>query len=256
MLVSIITPVHNSIDHVEEAIQSILNQTYTNWELILIDDNSSDSGIHILQKYEALDQRITLLKNSNNQGAAVTRNKGIKAASGRFIAFLDSDDLWTPEKLETQVKFMIDNDYSFTYTGYTTFRDSDPEDIGLLRVPSKVNHRDLLKTCSIGCLTAMYDTQLLGKVYMPLISRRQDFALWLKILKEIPYAYGIDEPLAKYRLRSDSISGNKLRAAGYQWKVYREFEHLNIFQAAYFFVHYSFFGVIKTYFNKIKRQKD
>lgn len=256
MLVSIITPVHNSIDHVEQSIKSILAQTYENWELILIDDKSSDTGLQVLKKYEALDPRIHLLKNTNNQGAAITRNRGIKAAKGRFIAFLDSDDLWLPEKLETQVKFMLDNDYAFTYTSYTIFRDKETTDSGVLIVPEKVTHKDLLKTCSIGCLTAMYDTKRLGKVYMPIISRRQDFALWLKILKEIPYAYGIERPLAKYRLRSNSISGNKLIAAKYQWRVYREFEKLNVFQAAYYFVHYSFFGIIKTYFNKIKGQKD
>lgn len=250
MLVSIITPVHNAVLHVEETIESILNQTYKNWELILIDDNSSDKGIHILNKYQELDARIKVLKNGNNKGAALTRNRGIEAAKGRFISFLDSDDLWVPTKLEKQVKYMLDHKHAFTYTSYLTFRDD--EEVGILKVPERVNHNDLLKTCSIGCLTAMYDTEQLGKVYMPIISKRQDFALWLKILKEIPYAYGIQEPLAKYRLRSDSISGNKFKAARYQWRVYREFENLNMIEAGYYFLHYSFFGVLKTYFNKVK----
>ncbi|EAZ79796.1 glycosyltransferase family 2 protein [Algoriphagus machipongonensis] len=255
MLVSIITPVHNSIEHVEEAIQSILKQTYTNWELILIDDKSSDSSLEVLHAYEEKDSRIHLLKNEKNKGAALTRNRGIEASKGRFIAFLDSDDLWEPTKLETQIAFMLEKGHAFTYTSYLTFR-NDNEEVGVLEVPEKVNHNDLLKTCSIGCLTAMYDTEVLGKVYMPIISKRQDYALWLKILKEIPFAYGINTPLAKYRLRSDSISGNKLKAAGYQWKVYREFENLSIFQASYYFIHYSIFGVIKTYFNKMQKQKD
>ncbi|MFC3880865.1 glycosyltransferase family 2 protein [Algoriphagus namhaensis] len=250
MLVSIITPVHNAVLHIEETIESILKQTYENWELILIDDKSSDNGIDILRDYEGKDPRIKVLRNNNNQGAALTRNRGIKAAQGRFIAFLDSDDLWLPEKLEKQLDFMLQNGHAFTYTSYIKFRDQ--EDVGVMKVPKKVNHRDLLKTCSIGCLTAMYDTEQLGKVYMPIISRRQDFALWLQILKIIPFAYGIQEPLAKYRLRSDSISGNKFKAAGYQWRVYREFEHLNVVEAGYYFLHYSFFGVIKTYFNRKK----
>jgi len=251
MQVSIITPVHNAYSHIEETIQSILKQTFTDWELILIDDYSSDMGIHILNKYEELDPRIHLFENPKNLGAAISRNKGIEMAKGRFIAFLDSDDLWEPNKLELQVKFMLENKYAFSFTGYHKFR----EDIvvGQHVVPAKVDHEELLKTCSIGCLTAMYDTDQLGKVFMPIISRRQDFALWLKILKMIPYAYGINQPLAKYRLRGDSISGNKFLAAKYQWKVYRDFEHLSFFKSCYYFVHYAFFGVLKTYLNKAKK---
>lgn len=248
MLVSIITPVHNSFSHIEDTIQSVLQQTFSDWELILIDDKSSDNGMDILAKYVRQDSRIRLLKNSKNQGAAITRNKGIEASEGRYIAFLDSDDLWEPEKLETQLKFMTENDYAFSFTAYRKFKNE--KIIGIQEVPEKVTHKELLKTCSIGCLTAMYDTEKLGKVYMPNISRRQDFALWLKLLKMVPYAYGLNIPLAKYRVRTDSISGNKFKAAKYQWRVYREFEHLNLIQASYYFIHYSFFGVLKTYLNK------
>lgn len=251
MLVSIITPVHNAYSHIEDTIQSILKQTFSDWELILIDDYSSDKGIHILNKYEELDPRIHLFENPKNLGAAISRNKGIEKAKGRLIAFLDSDDLWEPNKLELQVKFMLENNHAFSFTGYHKFRGDNI--VGQHIVPAKVNHEELLKTCSIGCLTAMYDTDQLGKVYMPIISRRQDFALWLKILKMIPYAYGINQPLAKYRLRGDSISGNKFLAAKYQWKVYREFEHLSLFKSSYYFAHYTFFGVLKTYLNKVKK---
>ncbi|UZD23039.1 glycosyltransferase family 2 protein [Algoriphagus halophytocola] len=251
MLVSIITPVHNAYSHIEDTIQSVLNQTFSDWELILVDDYSTDRGMHILNKYEQLDSRIHIYENSYNLGAALSRNRGIEKAQGRYIAFLDSDDLWEPTKLEEQVKFMQDNNYAFTFTGYHKFRET--EIIGEHEVPAKVTHEELLKTCSIGCLTAMYDTDQLGKVYMPEISKRQDFALWLKILKEIPYAYAIQKPLAKYRLRGDSISGNKLKAAKYQWRVYREFEHLNFFQSCYYFSHYAVFGVLKTYLHKAKK---
>ncbi|MGM0944209.1 MAG: glycosyltransferase family 2 protein [Bacteroidota bacterium] len=250
MLVSIITPVHNSFSLIEDTINSVLNQTFTDWELILIDDKSSDNGLSILSKYEELDERIKLLKNKENQGAAITRNRGIEAAQGRYIAFLDSDDLWEPNKLERQLDFMRSNNYPFTFTAYCKFKEGKL--MGMQEVPDKVTHQELLKTCSIGCLTAMYDTEVLGKVYMPDISRRQDFALWLKILKMTPFAYGLNVPLAKYRLRSDSISGNKWKAASYQWKVYRDFEHLSFFKASYYFVHYAFFGVLKTYLNKKK----
>ncbi len=250
MLVSIITPVHNAESHVEETIDSILNQTFEDWELILIDDFSTDNGVEILKKYEEKDSRIRVLENDNNEGAAITRNRGIRAAKGRFIAFLDSDDLWLPEKLEKQLEFMKENNYAFTYTSYHIFKDDVEE--GIMKVPEKVTHQELLKTCSIGCLTVIYDTDKLGKMLMPIISRRQDFALWLKILKEIPFAYGMQEPLARYRLRNDSISGNKFKAASYQWRVYREFEKLNLFQASYYFLHYSFNGVLKTYFKSKK----
>ena len=248
MLVSIITPVHNADRHVKETIESILSQTFEDWELILIDDFSTDNGIQILKEYERIDSRIRLLKNDVNQGAAVTRNRGIDVAKGRYIAFLDSDDLWAPNKLEKQLAFMQKNDYAFTYTSYHIFRGNVQN--GIMHVPEKVTHSELLKTCSIGCLTVMYDTEKLGKMLMPIISRRQDFALWLKILKKIPYAYGMQEPLASYRLRDDSISGNKFKAATYQWRVYREFENLNFIQASYYFFHYSIYGVLKTYFKR------
>jgi len=251
MLVSVITPVHNSYELVEETIKSVLNQTFTDWELILIDDKSSDNGLDILAKYVKQDSRIRLLKNSENKGAAITRNRGIEAAKGRFIAFLDSDDIWAPEKLETQLQFMTENNYPFTFTAYRKLKTN--KIVGIQEVPEKVTHRDLLKTCSIGCLTAIYDTLQVGKVYMPNISRRQDFALWLKLLKMVPYAYGLNIPLATYRIRTDSISGNKLKAAQYQWRVYREFEQLNFVQASYYFIHYAFFGVLKTYLHKSKR---
>ncbi|SHO64447.1 glycosyltransferase family 2 protein [Algoriphagus zhangzhouensis] len=251
MLVSVITPVHNAGEHIEETIESVLKQTFQDWEMILIDDKSTDSSLKIIEKYLAQDSRIRLIKNSKNQGAAVTRNNGIEAAQGRYIAFLDSDDLWLPTKLEKQLAFMKKHGYAFTYTAYEKLKDG--QIIGVQEVGERVNHNDLLKTCSIGCLTVIYDTQKLGKMLMPIISRRQDFALWLKILKEIPFAYGLNEVLSTYRLRSDSISGNKFKAAKYQWRVYREFEHLNLFEASYYFLQYSVFGVLKTYFHKEKK---
>jgi glycosyltransferase involved in cell wall biosynthesis len=251
MLVSIITPVHNSFSHIEDTINSVLDQTFLDWELILIDDKSADNGLSILKKFVEQDPRIRLLTNSENRGAAISRNRGIEAANGRYIAFLDSDDLWDPNKLERQLEFMTSKNYPFTFTAYRKFKDN--KTVGIQEVPEKVSHRELLKTCSIGCLTAMYDTEVLGKVYMPDISRRQDFALWLKILKMTPYAYGLNVPLAKYRLRPNSISGNKFKAATYQWRVYREFENLSFFEASYYFLHYSFFGVLKTYLNKAEK---
>jgi teichuronic acid biosynthesis glycosyltransferase TuaG len=245
-LVSIITPLHQSGEFIEETISSVISQTYTNWEMIVVDDGSTDSGPEKVKNFMIKDHRVKLLKNQRNSGPAVTRNNGIEIAKGRFIAFLDSDDIWEPNKLEIQLKFMTDNNYAFTYTAYDKISENGSP-FGRIDVPRQVSYTDLLKTCSIGCLTVIYDTQQIQKVYMPIINKRQDFALWLKILKKIPFAYGLNLPLAKYRLRNNSISGNKWKASQFQWKVYREIEKINFFKSAYYFSFYTFNGFIKTY---------
>lgn len=245
--VSIITPLFNSEKFIEETIKSVLHQTYKNWEMLIVDDGSTDTGVTIAEKYQTQDSRIIVVKNGKNNGPAKTRNKAIEMASGRFIAFLDSDDLWEPEKLTEQIDFMLANNYSFTYTAYRKMNeDGIPGNV--LNVPDKINYNSLLNTCPIGCLTAVYDTETLGKMYMPDIKKRQDYGLWLSILKKIPFAYGIQKPLAKYRVRNSSISGNKLDAAKYQWKIYRDVEKLSLLKSVQCFSTYFFFGVLKTYF--------
>ncbi len=247
--VSIITPLHNSSQYISKTIQSVLNQTYTDWELLIVDDCSTDDSASIVQKYTVKNKRINLIQLKSNSGAAVARNTAIEKARGRYIAFLDSDDLWTPTKLEEQIDFMQKNNYAFTFTAYNKI-DENGNKFGVIEVPDKVNYYNLLKTCSIGCLTAVYDTGMLGKVYMPLINKRQDYGLWLRILKLTPYAYSINKPLANYRVRASSLSGNKITAAKYQWKVYREIEELTLIKSAYFFTTYFLNGIIKTYVNK------
>lgn len=164
-------------------------------------------------------------------------------ANGRFIAFLDSDDLWHPEKLNKQVKFMIDCDISLSYTQYQKF-DSAGE-LGVIIPPDTVTYNELIFSNVIGCLTAMYDTHKLGKCYMPLIRKRQDMGLWLSILKNIPKAYCLQENLAKYRVDS-GMTQNKLRVLGYQWRFYREVVGLSIFRSTYTFLIYSYKGFIKS----------
>lgn len=177
----------------------------------------------------------------------------ISAARGRYIAFLDSDDQWLPNKLETQLRFMKDNDVAFSYGAYEKINETG-EVVGTVGVPDRVAYKDILKVCSIGCLTAMYDTERLGKVYMPLIRKRQDLGLWLRILKKESYAYGMQQVLGQYRLRQDSISANKLSAAKYMWKLYREVEALGIIPSSYYFIHYAVNGVLRTKFPKAAKK--
>lgn len=248
MSVTIIMPSYDSEKFIIESVESVLAQTYSNWELIIVDDCSPDDSNRIITKYVDNDSRIKLIKLQKNSGPAVARNTAIEAASGRYIAFLDSDDVWLPNKLEKQIKFMQDNDLAFTYSSYKLVGE-DNEDLGLFITKDKISYLDMLKTCSVGCLTAIYDTEKIGKQYMPLILKRQDYGLWLKILKLIGETKGILEPLATYRLRKNSVSSNKVKAAKYQWKIYREIEKLSFLKSLYYFAFYAYNGVTK-YKNK------
>lgn len=245
-LVSIITPLYNAEKFIEETIGSVLNQTYKNWEMIIVDDCSTDRSPAIVDSYAKKDSRVRLIKLEENSGAAIARNTAIQHAQGRYIAFLDSDDLWTPDKLEEQIAFMKGKDIALSFTSYIKM-DEDGIEKGQVHVPKQVSYSQLLKSNVIGCLTAIYDVKKIGKVTLPNIRKRQDHALWLKILKEhTQYAYGLNKPLARYRLREDSISSNKLQAASYQWKLYRDIERLDILKSIYYFIHYAYFGYKKS----------
>lgn len=243
--VSIVTPLYNSVDFISDTIASVVSQTFNDWEMIIVDDCSTDNSVEVIHSFVELDSRIKLIQLSKNSGAAVARNKAIEIAQGLYIAFLDSDDLWLPDKLEKQLAFMQANNYPFTYAAYDKI-DENGQVLGHVGVPNRVSYSDLLKTCSIGCLTAMYDTQYFGKVYMPNIRKRQDFGLWLELLKRTKYAYGLNETLAQYRVRSDSISANKLSAAQYTWRLYRDVEKLNLLKSSYYFSHYAVRGLLRT----------
>jgi len=233
-LISIITPLYNSKKFIEETIESVLNQTYYNWEMIIVDDCSSDNGIEIVNHYKKQDNRIKLIKLKKNSGGAVARNTAIKEAKGRYIAFLDSDDLWHPKKLEKQIEFMQKNNYAFTFTKYQQMTEDSNLIDKFINVPEKISYRKALLINPIGCLTVIYDTQKVGKVYMPLIRKRQDYGLWLKILKKEGYGYGLNENLAYYRLRDNSISASKMNLVKYQWKLYREVENLSIVESTFY----------------------
>lgn len=245
MKVSIITPMYNCEKFIDETIQSVVNQSYENWELILIDDCSSDKTVEIAENYIEKDKRIKLIKLKNNSGAAVARNTGISESTGRFIAFLDGDDLWEYDKLEKQIAFMMENNIGFSFTSYKVINEDGINLNKDVRVPKSIDYDGLLKNTIIGCLTVVLDKEIVGEVKMPLIRTRQDFATWLSILKKGHIAYGIDETLSRYRVVPGSISSNKLKAAKRNWYVYRKIEKLSLFKSLYVFTGYSINAVIK-----------
>jgi teichuronic acid biosynthesis glycosyltransferase TuaG len=243
-LVSIITPLYNSSKFIEECIASVLSQTYQNWEMIMVDDKSTDDTIEVVRKITNGDVRFTLIELEENIGSGLARNKAIAAAKGRYIAFLDSDDMWLPNKLKTQIEFMNSNNLAFTYTSYDLLNYKNIN-IGTFKTKSLITYSELLKTNCIGCSTVIYDTKFLGKRYFNELRTRQDYVLWLSILKEVKYTKGISEPLGIYRIRKESISSNKRSAILQVWYVYRKIEKLNLIKSLYYFTHYAINGIKK-----------
>lgn len=245
-LVSVIVPTYNSKNFVSNAIDSILRQTYKGVEIIVIDDFSSDGTYEYLkEKYSGVES-IVLLRNDSNVGAAGARNVGISKATGRYIAFLDSDDQWKPEKLEVQIAFMRETDSVLCYSWYDIYTKGEYQST---RSPMlELNYSELLKSNQIPCLTAIYDVEKLGKMYFPNLKKRQDYALWLNILKKDEIARGIPRALAIYNKRDDSLSSNKLSSALYNWELYRKHEKLPLFLAIWYFTIY----VIRSLRNEIK----
>ncbi len=235
-------PTYNSTDTVVESIQSVLSQTYKNWELIIVDDRSIDNTWQVIQTYADKYDNIRVYQNKENLGAGASRNFAIKKARGRFIAFLDSDDLWTEDKLAEQIPFMLKNNYPLTYTHYSRF--NSEEELSVVTAPEYTTYKKLMYSNVIGCLTAVYDTQALGKRYMPLIRKRQDMGLWLDILKDTPKAYCLPKPLAKYRMDS-GMTANKFSVLSYQWKFYRDVVGLSLPRSLFTFSVYAVKGTMK-----------
>jgi teichuronic acid biosynthesis glycosyltransferase TuaG len=235
-LVSIITACYNSEKYISDTILSVLDQTYQNWELLLVDDFSVDKTISIITNFEKTNDRIKLFQLAKNSGAAVARNRAIEEANGRFIAFLDSDDRWLPKKLEKQVSFMLDNGYSLTHTSYELIDESGNALKKTVKPVSVLCYNDMLYSNKIACLTAVYDQGQLGKIYMPLLRKRQDYALWLKILRTGEKAYCLAEVLSQYRKTDNSMSSNKINLIKWNWKLLRGEERLSIFKSAYYLI--------------------
>lgn len=250
-LVSVITPTYNSALTIDATIESVIAQSYLQWQMIIVDDFSTDETVDIIKKWQAQDDRISLIQLDYNSGAAIARNTAIQLATGRYIAFLDSDDCWEAEKLDKQIYFMNSKNAGLSFTAYKRINGIG-EHIGYVGVPTTVSYKDLLKSNVIGCLTAIYDTDKIGKIYMPEIRTRQDYGLWLSILKnKMTVAYGLNEVLATYLVRSDSISSNKKKVALNTFKLYRDIEKLGNVKSVYYFCHYVLRGLIKSKFSKL-----
>ena len=243
-MVSIITPVYNCSEFLEECIQSVLGQTLKEWELILIDDCSTDSSNEIINKYVALDSRIKSYCFNENVGAGISRNKGIEISKERFIAFLDSDDYWHKNKLKLQIDFMIKKSLEFSYSEFFEL-DKKDEVIKIILSPKSVNSFSLLFNNYIKTLTAIYDTKRIGKIYMPNYRKRQDWGLWFNILEKTNKAYCFPEPLAYYRTSNSSLSKNKFLLVKENFNFYRVFLKKTIIVSflmmiLFLLVHFSF----------------
>ncbi len=227
-LVSVIMPSYNTAKFIPESINSVLSQTYTNWELIIVDDCSSDNTDEVVKPFLS-DGRIKYLKNEKNSGAAVSRNYALREANGRYIAFLDSDDLWEKEKLEKQIAFMEKNGYAFSYTDYIII-DENSEPVGQsVTGPKKITEHGMYNYCWLGCLTVMYDTQTVGLIQIEDIKKNNDYAMWLKICKKAN-CYLLKENLGRYRKRSGSISNLRYtKLIKWHYRLFRYADQKNSF---------------------------
>lgn len=223
-LVSIITPNYNCARFIAQTIESVVSQTYSQWEMLIVDDCSTDNSVQIAEQYAAKDKRITVIRNEKNSGAAVSRNKALEIAQGEFIAFLDSDDLWMPDKLEKQIAFMRENNCDFSFTEYEHIDEENNRLHQIANVTKHLSYNKMLMHCWPGCLTVMYNQNVVGKVYAEDIKKNNDHALFLRVLKKCHNAMGMKALLAKYRIRKGSISSKKSAIIKYYIQVIHEFE--------------------------------
>ena len=244
-LISIITPCYNSNDFISETIDSVINQSYKNWELLIIDDCSTDNSVEIIQKYLEKDSRIKLFINNKNSGAAVSRNLGLLKSSGRFISFIDSDDLWEPLKLEIQINFMLSNNCPISFTNYKLIDEKGVSLNKTIKVVKEIDYYGYLKNTIIGMSTSMIDLTKTENFEFKNIRTRQDTYLWITLLKRGLIAQGLNKTLVNYRVRKDSISANKYKAAKQVWKLYYNFEKLGLLKSIYYFSYYIFNAIKK-----------
>ncbi|KFF07412.1 glycosyltransferase family 2 protein [Flavobacterium reichenbachii] len=226
-LVSIIIPAYNTEKFIRATLVSVQNQTYNNWEMILADDASTDQTVSIIEEFAQKDSRIKLFKLEKNSGNGVARNTALEKASGKYIAYLDADDVWFPEKLEKQIQFLKTNNLRFTFSFYDCIDEEGNELKKRVEAPLKLTYKQLFFCNYVGNLTAIYDADFFGKIALPDSQKRQDWRLWLTILKQIRETKPVPEPLAFYRIRKDSISSSKFKLIKHNFGVYREFHKFN-----------------------------
>ena len=235
VLVSVIMPTYNCGKFIADSVESVIEQTVTDWEIQIVDDCSTDNTVEVLKPYLEKYPNIHYSCLATNSGPAVARTEAIKNAAGKYCAFLDSDDLWSPDKLEKQIAFMNETGAKFSCTAYSQM-DADGNDLHTVMVPpKKISYEKCICLSNpIGNLTAMYDQEALGKFEVPPIRKRNDFALWLQILKKTEYCYGMEEVLGRYRLgRAGSVSHNKLAQAEFHWQLYHEIEGHSLLRSAF-----------------------
>ncbi len=244
-MVSIIIPSYNSEAFIAATITSVINQTHKNWELIIVDDASTDCTCSIVSGFSEKNQRVKLIKQQKNVGAGVSRNVGIKAAKGSYIAFLDSDDVWQPNKLATQLAYMDSQNAAICFSSYELINEKGEPLHKIVEALPKLSYNKQLKCNYIGNLTGIYKVDKLGKIYMPEIKKRQDWVMWLNAIKKGGDAVGVKKPLAYYRVRKGSISSNKMDLVKHNFNVYRKvlgfsfiksIRYLLVFLYEYFFV--------------------
>jgi glycosyltransferase involved in cell wall biosynthesis len=227
-LVSIITPSFNSEKFIAETIHSVQNQSYSNWEMIIVDDCSTDKTISIVEYFANKDHRIKVYKLEKNSGTGVARNTGLEKATGKYIAFLDADDLWKPKKLEIQINFLINNNLPFTFSYYDCINEQGTKLDKRVECPKNLSYRQLFFCNYVGNLTGIYEVNYFGKIAISSIRKRQDWMLWLTILKKVKSAQPIPESLAFYRIRENSISASKVNLLKHNFAVYRRFHGFNL----------------------------
>lgn len=233
--VSIIVPVYNAENYIEQTIKSVLAQSYENWELLLAENGSKDKSVEKIKQFD--DPRIRLIIMDGNVGAANARNEGMRQATGTYVGYIDADDLWHADKLKKQIAFMEEKDAAFSFTGYE-FGDENAVGTGkVVKVPSTLTYKQALSNTTIFTSTVMFDTRKIAKnkLYMPNV-KSEDSALWFRVLREGFIAYGLNENLVTYRRPANSLSSNKLEAMRRIWNLYRKQEKLNVFYSMYLFV--------------------
>ncbi|GLR85457.1 glycosyltransferase family 2 protein [Bradyrhizobium iriomotense] len=237
-LVSIITPSWNVERFIEETIRSVQAQTFADWELLIADDCSTDKTPELIEAISARDPRVKLIRQEKNGGPALARQASIDHAQGRYLAFLDSDDLWLPNKLERQLVFAREKRAALSYTAFRRIDESNTTTGRLIEVPGSLSYAQLLKNTSIATLTALVDREIAGPVTMT-NEGYDDFCLWLSILRPGHTAFGLNEDLARYRVRGASVSSRPVRSAKWVWHIYRNVEHLPLIQSAWCFGHWG-----------------
>ena len=243
--VSIIVPMYNAEKFIGKTIESVLAQTYQNWEMLIMNDVSTDNSLAIVSVYAKKDERIKIVNTEKNVGVVKGRNFLIDLASGKYIAFLDADDYWHNEKLEKQIKFMKEKNASISCTEYTRVKENE-EKINDVIIKEEISYNDMLKNNYLGCLTVMYDTEKIGKRYFKELEKNEDYVLWLEIVKDVNTIYGLKENLAYYRVLDNSRSSNKVKTAKVRWEIYRKIEKLSLLKSIYYFLHYAIRAVLKN----------